>query len=119
MYDSAGNFLYPIQGAAIECTTRFNKPSSGQGTGGINFPSGPSSPIEKFCSDATGKFQIRFIKRTKRLNVEGYYEIAISYYYLYSQEEGQGWSKRFEISVDEVRNAPNNIIVFDTIKFIK
>ena len=124
MYDSEGNFLYPVKGAVVACTTRFMKPQPIQdnpptGGGGMGFSLFGFPPIEVFSTDPNGKFKIRFIKRTMRRDVEGRYEIMITYSYLLDQETLQVWGRGIDLSVEEVKNAPNNIIVFDTIKFIK
>jgi hypothetical protein len=93
MYDSTGG--HPISGAKIEVTT-------GLGYWG---DLSPSPPREIFTSDETGKYQVRFIKRTHLRD-------AVHYYIHYI-------GNPVLIYPAEVKNAPNGILVIDTIKWEK
>ena len=96
MCDSLDNLLYPIQGAEGKIITTLE----GR-TGNFIQP----DPKEFFISDAIGKYQVRFIKRTDGYDAKSY-DIVI---------DKIGWFRRFTFSTNEVKNA-QNIIVFDTLK---
>jgi hypothetical protein len=96
MYDSTGG--YPIPGAKIIITTIL--PDSG-GLFGI------SCPVDTVTTDETGKYQVRFIKRTK-LRDATYYYIQLEWKY--------AMFNTLRIYPAEVKNAPNGILVIDTIK---
>ena len=107
MYDAVGNIMYPVQGAEIIVTACL------EGTPGLFGTA--SSVKETYSTDASGKYQVRFIKRTERADT---WQYLINYTYL---ENGSdiGWAS-FEniLTIDEVKNTKNTI-VFDTIKFYK
>ena len=65
MYDSADNILYPVRSATIEITAIL------EGSEGVDWI-GPPRQREYFYTDTNGKYQIRFIKRTKRLDAVRY-----------------------------------------------
>ena len=95
-YDSVG-VLQPIQDAKIIVDTKLE---SGSGLFGSNIP---ESAI--YTTDATGKYRIRFIKRTYKDNAKSY-GICIESLYIV----------RFIIDVKEVQSA-KKILALDTIKF--
>jgi len=102
MYDSVGNVLYPVYGAKVQMTTIFDCDGVWIGT--------PRS-FDVFYTDVNGKYQVRFIKRTKLDNVVRYH-IHISYL---PEGGSTGGEKGFSLSVDEIKNVKNTI-VFDTLK---
>jgi len=105
MYDTLGNFLYPIEGAEIVVYTYVESPPRYYK---------PSSPKDFFSSDSTGKYQVRFIKHALGYasDVKGY-NIDISYYYTASSARG----KSIKLTVDDIKNA-QYILTLDTFKII-
>ena len=100
MYDSIGN-LYPVQGANIDVVTTL------KGSGRLL---SPPQPKENFTTDETGKYQVRFIKRT-HLDDATRYNFTVSY-----ESEPGGEIDFLKIYLEDVINAPNNVLVIDTIK---
>jgi hypothetical protein len=96
MYDEAGNILRPI-GVRVEVVSKIQWRETSFTT---------SSPEEIFTSDATGKYQVRFIKRYKGDDVDGGYSLFTFY---------REWRSHFTFSVDKVKNA-QSIIELDTFK---
>jgi len=104
MYDSAGNKLYPVQGAEILLQASLG------GCAGSGFMA-PSPPDETCITDANGKYQVRFVKRAYRCDV-------VRYYFTMRYNSGCcsiGWYREFEISVDRV-NYVKKTFTFDTLK---
>ena len=99
MCDNAGNVLYPIERAKITVYSiiswRLHSFSN-------------DSPEEVFFSDATGKYQVRFIKHFRNDDVERYSIV----------EECIGMPGRLKFSSDEIKNA-QQIIELDTFKLYK
>ncbi|MDR2927184.1 MAG: hypothetical protein LBV41_03115 [Cytophagaceae bacterium] len=106
VYDSADNVLYPVKGATIDVTAGLD---CGYSAGMF----GPSSPKDTLYTDATGKYQVRFIKRTKRCDVWQYF------FHLTRipgvKHEYSVWDRDFTLSVDTVKNT-QGIIELDTLK---
>ena len=75
----------------------------------------PSSPEENFTTDETGKFQVRFIKRNRCRDAKSYYLSATAG--LGSNYGSSG--SYFSISLEYIKNAPNNVLLLDTIKYKK
>jgi hypothetical protein len=104
MCDSVGNILYPIEGAEISVQPFFNNNPNW-------FEIHPD--IEWYHSDANGRFQVPFLKRTKRQDV-AMYILHIAY----SPENAIRVSaNEFEINVNDIKNIQKKTILFDTIKF--
>ena len=112
LYD-APNY-YPVYGAEI---TVSNCLEGDDGT----FFSGVQHPDEVFTTDETGKYQVRFIKRThfsdawqylivSGLNPQEYY-CDNCYYYKIQND--------FVLYPDDIINAQSHTIVFDTVKIYK
>jgi hypothetical protein len=101
-YDTMGNLLHPLEGAKISVLTNF------EGRRG-NFLE--SEPIEYFFSDATGKYQVRFIKQKQYWGNAGRYDFKIAYHF----EGSSGPFEWFTILADEIKNA-QNVIKLDTFK---
>ena len=98
-YDSVG-VLHPIEGAKIQVGTSLeNNP------GGIF---GNSPEFGNYTTGKTGKYTIKFIKRTKHENAINY-RIYVDYLH---------YTKDFRIDVSEVKSA-KKILKLDTIKFYK
>ena len=104
MYDSVGK-MYPIQGAEVLVRAHID-------SGSILSPS-PEDVWYK--TDGSGKYQVRFIKHTRWLDVWKY---VFSVSYINPNHSDEGCYKEFTLFVDEVKNAQKPI-VFDTIKFEK
>jgi len=99
MYDSMGNILYPIEGAEVKIITKI------EGTQ-VSFVR--HDPKEFFYSDATGKYQVRFIKRAEGYDAERYSIIV----------DKIGWFGLITLSAADVTNA-QYIILLDTFKVYK
>ena len=97
MRDSTDNILYPVKGAIMTVSTI----SGGEWIG--------SRTDEFFTTDETGKYRVRFIKRTKRSDAD-LYIIRLSNYM--GSADG---SCEFSFSVDEIKNAKQTILL-DPIK---
>jgi len=110
MYDSLGNFLYPIQDVNIQVVTRRK---------GIRGNFIDPDPREFFVSDAIGKYQVRFIKRTRYWDAQEY-DFILDYVpeSFSSHNMRDSFWRLFAISVDEVKNAQKTIIL-DTLKLYK
>ena len=102
MYDTLGN-LQPVKGAEIEVTTVL------KGVGGIF---SEPLPKETFTTDETGKYQVRFIKRTQLKDATRYH-FTIRYTPV---GEFVGWLKYLDFYPEDIINAKNNILTLDTIK---
>jgi len=90
MCDSAGNILYPIYGAEVQMTTIFDGDGGWIGT--------PRS-FNVFYTDANGKYQVRFIKRTKRDDAVRY-----EFWIVHTPEDsGIGKIRSFSFSVDDIK----------------
>ena len=105
MCDSLGNILYPLEGAEIKITTRFD------GRFGTIFN---PDPKELFFSDATGKYQVRFIKQAQQGNADRY-SFEIIYYFEDNTGKLTGKLRSFTLSVDEIKNVQHTIKL-DTFK---
>jgi len=97
MYDSIGN-LYPVQGANIDVVTTL------KGSGRLL---SPPQPKENFTTDETGKYQVRFIKRTHKRDATRY---------LINNTLGST-PEDIKLYPEDIINAPNNILLLDTVKF--
>ncbi|MDL2309408.1 hypothetical protein LJC53_07490 [Bacteroidales bacterium OttesenSCG-928-C03] len=105
MCDAAGNILHPIEGAYIYVQPRFD-----YNTG--LFAVQPD--IELYYSDANGKYQVSFLKRTNRRDVT-FYLLSIDVH-----ENGIGsLTQLSDIDVDSIKDIQNNIITIDTIKLYR
>ena len=102
MYDS--EVYYPVHGAEITVSNCLK--------GGYSGFFGNGSPDEIFTTDETGKYQVRFVKRTNFLDV---WKFLITIRYI-TQDSNIGWYQDFVLYPDDIINAQNNTIVFDTIK---
>jgi hypothetical protein len=112
MYDDKNRdrFLFPAQGAEITVTTTLENKGS-------FFP----YPKETFITDVTGKYQVRFTKRTYRSNATKYFfDVSCSLCVvppnydmsIYGTSPGM---EKLTRNVDDIKNA-KNIIEIDTIK---
>ena len=103
MYDSVGNIMYPVQGADVLVRAHID-------SGSILSP----SPVDVwYKTDGSGKYQVRFIKHTRWLDVWKYvFEMT---YFHPNHNHSAGWYREFTLFVDEVKNAQKPI-VFDTLK---
>ncbi|MDL2309313.1 hypothetical protein LJC53_06995, partial [Bacteroidales bacterium OttesenSCG-928-C03] len=68
---------------------------------------------ECYYSDINGMYQVHFLKRTHREDVVKYM-FHVAYY---PENAIVVPAKDFDIYVNAVENAQNNIIIFDTVKF--
>ena len=106
MYDKKdGNILYPIQNAEIEITSVSKRSTSALFSYHYK---------QTYYSDATGKYTVRFPKRYGMLDV-----IATYYIDVRADFGGRPYGIKCPfrdsfLYVDEVKNAKNNKIVFDT-----
>ena len=110
-YDDDGN-LQPIQGVGIIVRNDL-------GYGGNFFT--PSVPQDTFYTDGTGKFQIRFMKRTRCRDVIQYY-LSTSWGWELSQTYYGYWANNYyfpQLCPDDIKNTPNNVVLFDTMKLEK
>ena len=89
MYDTLGN-LQPVRGAEI---TVIN--SLGYSGGFLS----PPNPKETFITDETGKYQVRFIKRTQKRDVQ-LYSITLATGFIF-----------FQCEPKDVKDAKNNIYI--------
>ena len=113
IYDYRDSTWYPAHGAEITIATGLK----GSGSGIFTPP-----PRETFTTDATGKYQVRFIKRTHLSDASRYYfemscfscigPLKDKLTNVYSYSPGL---ETLDLSVYTVRNAKNTIII-DTIK---
>ena len=112
VYDVDGNFEYPMQGASIIVESNL-----GYNMGFFT----PSSPEETFYTDATGKFQIRFIKRTRCRDAVSYTFIgtAVRDYLGYSGYYSVYNFDYPKLSSADIKNAPNSVVLLDTLKLQK
>jgi len=108
MYDS--EVYYPVHGAEITVSNCLK--------GGYSGFFGNGSPDEIFTTDETGQYQVRFVKRTKFLDVWKY-----RFHYGYPEERNDNNNNYYYLKdkdiilyPDDIINAQNNTIVFDTIK---
>jgi len=97
--DVDGNMMHPIQDAEITVTTSLE--NSGSGLLSISLPK------ETFTTDVNGKYQVRFIKRTKRRDTVRYI-INMEHYTGY-------WGGGSILPINDVKNAKHTILL-DTIK---
>lgn len=104
IYDSTGN-LQPVQGA-IEVTTSLD------GWGLF----GPPTFKEVFTIDKTGRYQVRFVKRTQLLDAT-LYSFEFNRLDLGSNYATSDFFPQF--SPDDIVNAPKNVVLIDTMKFFK
>ena len=103
--DANGNVLLPIQDTEITVTTGL------EGTQGLF---GTASTFkETYTTDVNGKYQVRFIKRTKRRDATLY---TITLNSLGTGHPYQIWNNWAQFYPKEVISAPNNIVIIDTIK---
>ena len=106
VYDNEGN-LQPVPGGGVTVTTAIGK------TGGWF---SKDHPEEYFSTDETGKFQVRFIKRADCAD-------ATKYFYSVSANLGSNYGTfdgaHFSLSIDDIKNAPNNVVFMGTIRFTK
>ncbi|MCL2027511.1 MAG: hypothetical protein FWG79_03385 [Bacteroidales bacterium] len=113
IFDYRDSIWYPAHGAEITITTSL------KGSGGLF---SPPLPKETFITDTTGKYEVRFIKRTQLSDaIEYYFDLdcfsckgplydKLTNVYSYFPEYG-----KFSISVDGVKNIKHTIAL-DTIK---
>ena len=112
IYDYRDSIWYPAHGAEITVKTSVGY------SGGIFTP---PLPKETFITDETGKYQVRFIKRTQLSDAEYYYfefdcfscigPLKDKLTNVYSRSPGL---EKLSLSVYTVKNAKNTIMI-DTI----
>ena len=104
IYDSIGSTMHSAQGAEIRVCTYL------EGSDGGLFST--FTAYETYTTNANGKYQIRFIKRTHRRDAREYY-ITLNHI---GSRPYQIWNNGAQFYSKEVINAPNNIVIIDTIK---
>jgi hypothetical protein len=112
MTDSEGN-LHPVQDGEISVTST----SSIYGSIYDNTPVFSAGPTgcggswyevtEKFYTNNKGCYEVRFVKSIAEYD----YQYAKTYYFNYNNKH------YFRLSVEDVKNAENRIVLLDTIKF--
>ena len=102
--DSNGKLLCPVHGAEIEVSTAL-KGNNWNIFGGLSYE-------DILTTDKTGKYQVRFVKRTKLCDAAKYF-LDVSYT---PEGENIGWLRSFDLYPEDIINAPNNILLIDTIK---
>ena len=107
MYDTNNNISYPVESAEIIVRTKLDAPKDILGRS--------VTVKESYFTDATGKYKVRFIKRTYKSNAESCWFSQLNYYnYVVFYSSGVHW----HLDIEEVKNT-NNTIVLDTIKLYK
>ena len=110
MCDSIGNILYPVEGAEISV-----QPYLDYGERQLNyFYLEPD--IEFYFTDENGKYQVPFLKRTKRRDVA-------MYWFSVNIVGEWGWwvsspNSTFPINVDAVKHAHDKIVLIDNVIYI-
>ena len=104
-YDTMENLLCPLEGVEVSVRTSFDERTD-------SFFD--TTQKDFFFSDATGKYQVRFIKQKRNWGSADRYDFRI-YYYVNINEKWWGNATDFTIDVDEVKNAQHTIEL-DTFK---
>jgi len=122
MYDSLGNLLYPMQGVEVAVTTDWSYVDNGYSNVRVSlcwtFSLGPSFPsiTDSFTTNNEGRYQVRFVKSSPGSG--GMFGGTMSHY---TNSYWFDCNRRthIKLSVEEVKNAKNNIVLLDTIKLYK